>query len=117
MQRGSCHDILDRGMGRFVWSYGVVCFGGLFFVSNTLVRWLSNNPAQRYDAAIVASLIAISFVYSLSVGAVFGFAAWYTVRLVYKLLMYRSRAAECSPIPELRGELHAVRQRSAATGD
>lgn len=110
VKRGSWSDISGRGMGQFVWRFGVVWFGGLYFVTNTLVRWLSNNPEQRDEPGAVAALIAVSFAYSLSLGAVFGFAGWYLGRLVaWSVRRFaRSRAAERIPEP-------LVRAQSAAT--
>lgn len=81
VKRGSWSDISRRGPGQFVWRFGVVWFGGLYFLTNTLVRWLSNKPDQRYEPGPVAALIAVSFAYSLSLGAVFGFGAWNLGRL------------------------------------
>lgn len=110
MKRGSWSDISHRGMGQFVWRFGVVCFGGLYFLTNTLVRWLSNNPDQRYEPGVVMALVAISFAYSLSAGAVFGFAAWYLGRGVAWLARWvrSSRAVE-------RRQEPLVRVQSAAT--
>ena len=107
MQRGSWRDILDRGMGQFVWRYGVVCFGGLFFLINTPIQWLSNNPDQRYDATIVALLVTISFVYSLIVGVAFGLLAWYAAKAVVRVVARR-------PVVE---ERLAEKSRSAAANN
>jgi hypothetical protein len=116
MQRGSLDDILSRGMGRFVWQYGVVCFGSLYFLTNTLVRWLSNNPAQRYDFAMVGSLLIVSFTYSLMVGAAFGFVAWFTLLITARLFRQgtqrASQPAQELPAGRVAAETHSV----AATG-
>ena len=105
MQRGSWDQIFARGMGQFVWRYGVVCFGGLLFLTNTPVRWISNNPDLRYDPASVTSLIVISFVYSLCVGAAFCIVAWYAARATYG--MTRRSASPSRPMP-LRAKSHAA---------
>jgi len=82
MQRGSWSEVERAGMGQFVWRYGVLWFGGLYFVTNTLVRWLSNNPDQRYDPTIVTALAIVSFVYSLCVGVGTGVIGWAVVTLI-----------------------------------
>lgn len=89
MRRGSWSEVAGGGMGRFVGRYGVLWFGGLFFATNTLVRWLSNNPDQRYDYAIVSSLVAVSLAYSLSIGAVAGMAGWYVVWAIASMVRHR----------------------------
>jgi hypothetical protein len=99
VQRGSSNDLFGPGIGQFVWRYGVVRFGSLFFLTNTLVRWLSNNPSQRYDLPVVTTLVIISFAYSLSVGAAFGFAAWFTLRALTALFK-RRRQPETEPVTE-----------------
>ena len=110
MKRGSWSEISSRGIGYFVWRFGVVCFGGSYFVMNTPVRWLSNNPDQRYEPGVVMALVAVSLAYSVSVGAVFGFAAWYLARLVaWGIGHFASGRAE-EPLPE-----PVLRARSAAT--
>ena len=110
MKRGSWSDISSRGMGQFVWRFGVVCFGGLFFLTNTLVRWLSNNPDQRYEPGTFMALVSVSFAYSVSLGALFGFAAWYMARLGAWLIAHfaSGRTEERTPEP-------LVRAQSAAT--
>lgn len=110
MKRGSWSEISSRGMGQFVWRFGVVCFGGPYFVMNTLVRWLSNNPDQRYEPGVVMALVAISFAYSVSVGAVFGFGAWYLARLVAWWVDHFASGRAKDPVPE-----PVLRHRSAAT--
>jgi hypothetical protein len=81
-------------MGRFLWRYGVLWFGGLFFATNTVIRWLSNNPDQRYDYAMVSSLVAVSLAYSLSVGAAAGIAAWYGFSAIARMLRHREVRSE-----------------------
>lgn len=76
-------------MGSFVWRFGVLWFGGLFFATNTVVRWLSNNPDQRYDYAIVASLVAVSLTYSLCLGAAVGIAGWCGLQAIARLVRPR----------------------------
>jgi hypothetical protein len=109
MQRGSWRDILERGMGQFVWRFGVVCFGGIFFLTNTPIRWLSNNPDQRYDLGITVTLLIISFVYSLSVGAAFGLLSWFGITAVHRLVRRKqSRAAEVFTRPLDHAEVHVT---------
>jgi hypothetical protein len=92
-----------------VWRFGVVWFGGLYFLTNTLVRWLSNDPAQRYEPGAVMALIAVSFAYSLSLGAVFGFAAWYLARLLaWWVGRLNGRVEERAPEPVLRAQSAAT---------
>jgi hypothetical protein len=106
MQRGSWNEVLARGMGQFVWRYGVVCFGGLFFLASTPVRWLSINPDLRHDSGSVTALIAISFVYCISVGTAFGFVAWHALRTIHFL--------SCRPVSSLKSAPVVAKSLSAA---
>jgi hypothetical protein len=85
MERDSLKHLLARGQGQFVWRFGVVCFGGLYFLATAFTRWVSIAPWQSYDLPILASLAVISAVYSLSLGTAFGFAAWYVLSACERL--------------------------------
>jgi uncharacterized SAM-binding protein YcdF (DUF218 family) len=101
MQRGSLKHLLARGQGQFVWRFGVVCFGGLYFLATAFTRWVRIAPWQRYDPTILASLALISAVYSLSLGTVFGFAAWYVLSACERLTRKPATPVhEFTPEPE-----------------
>jgi len=108
MHRGSWDEILTRGMGQFVWRYGVVCFGGLFFLANMPVRWFSINPDLRHDGGSLVALVVISFVYSMSAGGAFGIVMWHVASLIRQI---SKRSVPARPVSV------GIRVRSAAAAN
>ena len=91
MQRGSLNQIVALGMGQFVWRYGVVWFGGLYFFATAVTRWAGIDPAYRHDVGVVGSLAAMSLVYSFSLGAVCGFVGWFVISILARRPEKRTR--------------------------
>jgi uncharacterized SAM-binding protein YcdF (DUF218 family) len=112
MQRGSLQHTLARGQGQFVWRFGVVCFGGLYFLATAFTRWVSIAPWERYEPSMLASLAVISAVYSLSVGTAFGFAAWYLLS-AYERLARKRPEIEPEFTPEHAPERLLPKSRAA----
>ena len=102
MQRGSLDQIVSLGMGQFVWRYGVVCFGCLYFLATAVTRWVGIDPALRYDWTVVASLAVISLVYSFSLGAVAGFVGWFLISVLARRHKKRAVTADDSVIASVR---------------